>query len=309
MSEPAAAIDGRAGPAPPLDEDADAPLLPPTLLARLEHLQLGTRRRLAGRFSGEHRSVRQGDSVDYVDAREYHSGDDYRRIDYPLWARTDQLFIKLFEAEDDLTVRLMIDTSASMGTGGKLRQAARLAAALGFVALTRRDVVEVHLFPPSSPPRRFAGRGAAPAFLGHLDGLVPGGPTDVVAATMDLLAWPGPRGVTVLCSDLLTEGWAQALDRLPARGGDLVIAHVVAPEELAPDLHGDLDLVDSETGERVPVSLSADSLARYVHAVEEWMGEVAARAQRAGAAYLLVRADDDVERLLLARWRQAGVLR
>ena len=135
-------------------------LLPATLLAELERLQLRTRRRLAGRFAGEHRSPHFGTSVDFADYREYHPGDDYRRIDYPLYARTGHLFIRLFEAEDDVSVRLVLDRSASMGFHGKLDQARRMAAAIGFVALLRRDTVTLHTEPASV--HRAATSGATP---------------------------------------------------------------------------------------------------------------------------------------------------
>ena len=98
----------------------DQPLLAAHVLARLERMQLGTRRKLAGRFSGEHRSPRHGSSLDFADYRDYHPGDDFRRIDYPLYARTGNLFIRLFEAEDDVTVRIVVDRSASMGMHGLL---------------------------------------------------------------------------------------------------------------------------------------------------------------------------------------------
>ena len=138
-------------------------LLPATLLAELERLQLRTRRRLAGRFAGEHRSPHFGTSVDFADYREYHPGDDYRRIDYPLYARTGHLFIRLFEAEDDVSVRIVLDRSASMGFYGKLDQARRMAAAIGFVALLRRDTVTLHTEPAGAPaaPLRRAPRHAA----------------------------------------------------------------------------------------------------------------------------------------------------
>jgi len=103
-------------------------------MARLESLQLHSRHRLVGRFGGEHSSKRYGSTVDFADFREYHPGDDFRRIDYHVLARLDQVLIKLFEADDEVTVRILIDTSASMAVEGKLDQAKRLAAALGFVA-------------------------------------------------------------------------------------------------------------------------------------------------------------------------------
>ena len=127
----------------------------PEVLGALERLQLGTRRRLAGQLVGGHRSPRYGSSLDFADFREYQPGDDFRRIDYLTLARLDQLLVRLYDAEDDLTVRLIVDTSASMSTDGKLQRAAELAGALGFVALTRRDRVELHL--PGAAPARFSG--------------------------------------------------------------------------------------------------------------------------------------------------------
>ena len=307
-TEPPVPLPGGASGAPP-DGVAAGPLLEPELLARLERLQLATRRRLAGLYPGEHRSVRRGSSVDFADYRQYHPGDDFRRIDYNLYARLDVLAIKLFEAEDEARLRLLVDTSGSMGVGGKLRAAARVAAALGFVALTRRDPVTVHTFPLDRPAPRFVGRSAVPALLAHLGRLEAKGETQFAAAAAHLLAQPGPPGLTVLVSDLLTPEWDAGIGRLPARGGDLLVVHVLAPEDLDPDLAGDLELVDREDGRRVAVSLTPDIVRRYREGVETWTAGVAARCRRAGAAYLRMSAADDLEPLLLGAWRDAGVLR
>lgn len=288
--------------------DRAEPLLPPELLGRLERLQVGTRRRLAGTFSGEHRSTRHGSSLDFADFREYHPGDDFRRIDYVAWARLDQLLVRLFDAEDDLTVRLLVDTSASMA-GLKLRQAARLAAALGFVALVRRDVVSVHTFPLDRPAPRFTGRHAMHALLGLLDGLEADGDTRFAHAVTDLLSRRGPRGLTVVLSDLLTPEWTEGLLRLPARGGDVVVVHVLERSDLHPELAGDLDLVDAETGEVVPVSLAPDQIRAYESVAAAWADDVAARARATGAAYARVLADEPIEPILLGAWREAGLLR
>jgi len=284
-------------------------LLDPAMLARLEALQLGTRRRLAGHFAGEHRSVRHGQSVDFADYRQYHPGDDFRRIDYFLYARLGVLNVKLFEAEEDLHLRLLVDTSASMGSGGKLACAARVAAALGFVALTRRDPVSVHTFPLDRPGPRFAGRGAVPALFAHLERLEAAGDTPFAAAVSALPARPGPAGLTVVVSDLLTPDWEVALGRLPSRGGDVVVVHVLDPEELRPSLAGDLDLIDRESGGRVAVSLAPDTIAQYRRVVEAWLERVAARCRQVGAGYVRLRTTDDLEAALLGAWRTAGVLR
>jgi uncharacterized protein (DUF58 family) len=322
-------------------------LLEPALLARLEALQLGTRRPLAGFMSGEHRSRRHGTSLDFADYREYHPGDDFRRIDYDLYARLDVLLLKLYEAEEDLHLRLLVDTSASMGLSDKLETAARVAAALGFVALTRRDPVSVHTFPLDRPAPRFLGRGAVPTFFHHLESLGATGTTDFAAAVSHLLARPGPPGLTVVLSDLLTPEWEPALSRLPARGSDVVIIHVLAPGEIdpthaAPDgiLHGapetapesprrrrfrprdqrpqqksrpfatgDIELVDRETGARLAVSVTSEAMARYRQVADAWLERVEQRCRQVGATYVRILTDESLEATLLTAWRRQGVLR
>jgi uncharacterized protein (DUF58 family) len=284
-------------------------LLPPRLLARLETLQMGTRRRLAGQLAGDHRSARHGSSLDFADYRTYHPGDDFRRIDYHLYARLDMLLLKLYEAEDEVRLRLLVDTSGSMARGGKLEQAARIAGALGFVALVRRDPVSLHTFPFERAAPRFVGRNAAPLLFRHLQDLTGSGTTPFAAAATHLLAQPGRSGLTVVLSDLLTPEWETGLSRLPARGGDVVIVHVLAPEDTKPDFVGDLELVDAEGAGRVAVSCSPDTVASYARAAEAWADNVAARARASGAAYVRIGSHDDLEPLLLGGWRDAGVLR
>lgn len=284
-------------------------LLEPRLLTQLERLQLRTRNRLAGRFAGEHRSTRFGNSLDFADQREYHPGDDYRRIDYAVYARTGQLFIRLFEAEDDLHLRILLDVSASMGHHDKLLQAKRLAAAIGFLALTRRDTVTLHLEPALRPPQRFSGRHAITALFRTLEALEPTGNTDLRSAAADVLARPGPAGATVVISDLLTPSWEPAVDRLPARGGDVTVLHVLATEEISPTIIGDLDVVDAESGEHVPVSLSHDSVKSYREVVDRWLLEAAARCRSRGAAYQQVMADELIDDVVLKGWREHGVVR
>lgn len=286
-------------------------LLTPRFLGRLERLQLATRRPLSGRLSGEHRSRRHGTSLDFADYREYHPGDDFRRIDYHLLARLDVLALKLFEADDDLHVRLLIDTSASMQSGGKLLQAQRLAAALGFVALVRRDTVSVHTISVdgSQDAPRFVGRNAAAALFDHIGSLESAGTTPFVPTVRALLARPGPQGLTIVLSDLLTPEWDAAITRLPALGGDVLIVHVLDAEELNPTAAGDLDLVDSETGKRVAVSLSEQTRHEYRAIVSRWLDDVALQCRSVDAGYILVLADEDIEPLLLTTWRENGLLR
>jgi uncharacterized protein (DUF58 family) len=285
------------------------PLLEPSFLSRLEALQIGTRRRLAGQFAGEHRSPQRGASPDFADYREYHPGDDFRRIDYFLYARLDLLVLKLFDAEDDLHLRLLVDTSASMASDGKLDTARRVAAALGYVALVRRDTVSLHTFPSPHRAPRFVGRAAVPPLFDHLSRLEASGTTSFASAASHLLSRPGPAGLTVVVSDLLTPEWEAAIACLPARGAEVVIVHVLSPSELRPDLVGDVELVDRETGERVAVSIAPETAARYRAAVDTWLNGISARCRQVGASYLRLLTTDDLEAALLGGWQRAGVLR
>lgn len=283
-------------------------LLSPALMARLESLQLSSRHRLMGRFGGEHKSKRYGNTVDFADFREYHPGDDFRRIDYHVLARLDQVLIKLFEADDEITVRLLIDTSASMSIGGKMEQAKRLAAAMGFVALTAHDSVTVHTFPARGPAPRFAGRASVPGFLSFVDDLEPTGLTPFAEAAGHLLSQSSLPGLTVVLSDLLTREW-RSLVQLRASGSDVTVVHILCSEDLEPEFAGDLELVDTELGDRLTVSVTDEVAIDYRARVRDWRDTVARTARGSGGSYLAVDASDDVEAMLLQTWRSAGVLR
>lgn len=283
-------------------------LLSPALMSRLESLQLASRHRLMGKFGGDHKSKRYGNTVDFADFREYNPGDDFRRIDYHVLARLDQVLIKLFEADDEITVRLLIDTSASMTVGEKFAQAKRTAAAMGFVALTAHDSVSVHTFPRRGPAPRFAGRAAVHSFLAHVEGLEATGHTPFAEAAAHLLSQTGLPGLTVVVSDLLTPEWP-SLVQLRASGSDVIIVHVLCEEDLEPDLAGDLELVDRELGDRLTVSVTDDVADAYRRRVAAWRDEVARTTRGTGATYLGIDSREDIEALLLRSWRSAGVLR
>ncbi|MFN0026854.1 MAG: DUF58 domain-containing protein [Acidimicrobiales bacterium] len=284
-------------------------LVPAAVLARLERYALHTTRRLSGLYPASHGSVRYGSSVDFADYREYHPGDDFRRIDYHLYARLGVLALKLFEAEDDITVRLVLDTSASMSPD-KLRQAARAAACIGWIALCRRDAVTLQRFADGmGSTLRFRGQGAAPALFGELADLRSGGSTRFGSAARELLSRPGPRGFTVVVSDLMTSEWMDGLDVLPSRGGEVLVVHVLDPEELDPQLFGDLDLVDAETGRVVPVSLTADVQRSYREAAQAWLAEAEGRCRHLGATYLRVLSDEEIGDAIIGAGVGQGLLR
>ena len=285
------------------------PLLDAALLARLERLQIRTSGRLAGQFSGDHRSRRHGTSLDFADYREYHPGDDFRRIDYHLYARLDQLLIKLFEAEEDITARLLIDTSASMAAPAKLQRARQIAAAIGFVSLVRRDAVSVATFPFQGAPPRFNGRASVTALFSYLESLEATGPTNFAAAVSDLLGRRSSPGLTVVISDLLTAQWDQAIRRLPARGDHSAVVHLIDPADHQPEVGGDIEVVDRETGAVVAVSAGPADLRALGVRVTRWHEDVAEYCRGAGVAHTRVGVSDDLEEALFGSWRARGMVR
>ena len=279
----------------------------PELLSALERLQLDTQRRLAGQLAGGHLSRRYGSSLDFADYREYQPGDDFRRIDHLALARFDQLLVRLYDAEDDLTLRIVVDTSGSMAVDGKLQRAAELAGALGFVALTRRDRVELHQ--PGSAPVRLSGRTAIQELFDRLESFSASGEGSLSRTATELLVRQRGPGLTVVLSDLLEPDWDRALTRFPARGSELAVMHVLGASELEPRALGDVDLVDQETGERVPQSLTETYLHDYASRLRSWLDEVEDACRRLGAGYVMVDSRQRLESVLLGELHKSSVVR
>ena len=131
--------------APPPSPGSSTELLPPALLARLARFRLANRHRVQGRYAGSHRSRRLGQSLDFADEREYVPGDDPRSVDLNASRRLGRLLVKLYEAEDEAAVRIVLDLSASMGFGRKVLAARQLAAAFAALAAGGQDRVRVLL--------------------------------------------------------------------------------------------------------------------------------------------------------------------
>lgn len=287
-------------------------LLAPSLLAALERLQLRNTTRLVGSISGGHRSRRFGSSLDFADYREYQPGDDLRRIDLFAAARLDRLLIRLFEAEDDIVVRILLDTSASMA-GPKIERARQVAGAIGFLALRNRDVVELHTITSENQQqftgRRFAGPSALPALFRELTGLTSGGTTPFATAVKHLLEKGGTPGLTVVVSDLFTSEWEAGIRRLPVRGSELMVLHIIDPTDYRPTIYGDLELVDRETGERLEVSISAKVIADYAARAEAWREQLASRVRAVGGTYVCCDQTQPLDDFLFGKLLATGAMK
>ncbi len=284
-------------------------LLSAELRGRLERLSLHTRRRVIAQWSGRHASRHKGESLDFADYRQYVLGDDFRRIDHNLWARLGVLLVRQFEAEEELPLKVVIDTSNSMAFYRKLEVSKVLAGMVTYLGLAGGDRVQLVALRDGSVVLGPSGRHLSrwPQLERWLEELTPSGGGDLAPA-LRRLAGEGPnRGALVVVSDLLSPDYGSALDGLGLGAGGVVL-HVLGTEELDPGLAGDLRLADAESGSEVAVSTSEDTMRRYRQVLEEFASEASARARRAGLDYVLVPAEDDAPMQVLAALARAEAL-
>ena len=299
----------------PADRTAGS-LFEPGFVRVLESLTLAGRRVPAGRAAGQWRSRASGSSVEFADYRTYTPGDEYRRIDWNAYARLERLFVRLYRAEEDLALAIVLDTSASMGWGkpAKGRLAAQLGGALAFVALQSGDRVELATCRDARLADRLPnlrGRGATWTAWRLLERLEFGGSTDLNAALSSAAHHLRGSGLTVVVSDLFSPaGYQQGIDALLSRRQDVLLVHVLAPDELNPpaDLVGDWRLLDSESMPSVEATITPAVLRSYRRLLASFAGEAADFCRRRGISYVQLRSDVRLEDVVLRTFRAAGVL-
>ena len=279
---------------------ADTRWQDPAVLARIGNLELIARNVVDGFVSGQHRSIRLGQSIDFAEHRAYMPGDDLRRIDWRVFARTDRLYVKEYEADTNANLCVMLDVSASMDYASqapsKLEYACMLAACVLYLGRQQRDRVGLLSFadqildyiPPAvrhydTALHRLSAlrKGRAGAFA------------EPLRAGAERLR---QRGVLVLISDLYHEPEALAaiLGELRLRGHDLIVFHLLDPAEIDFTFDQPTVFEDAETGEQLvvnPVTLAADYRAAMA-------AHTAALRQRIGAQlvdYTLLRTDQPLD--------------
>lgn len=275
-------------------------LLDPGFLRELEALRRRLEVRARSGAAGERLASRRGSSVEFQEHRPYAPGDDPRRIDWMAYARSGEPMIKLFRAEEDVIVRLLVDRSASMALGepSKLFVARRLAAAVGYLSLARLERAQLIEAAPdrtlARPPVR--GRASLPELLRALGTLEAQGAVDLARAIDGAMRQGARPGMLVVLSDFLDGGPVLgALGRARAAGHDLALLQIVLPEELSPSLEGDLLLEDAETGETVELTADADAIEAYLRRFEGLCGELRSFARRQGATYVRVVVGEPLE--------------
>ena len=296
-----------------LPSEVDPTVFDEGFLRQLEKLLLLMRSPVRGGLKGGRRSVKRGQSVEFADYRDYAMGDDLRQLDWNVYARLERLFVKLFIEEEDVTVTLLVDASASMATGhpDKLVFAKRAAAALGYIGLASEDRVVVSALAGRMARRRAGLRGSGRVFrlLADLSAIeAADGSTDLVAAARHAAAQLHGRGIVVLLSDLLDPAADRVIRELAATGSELIVLHILAPDELDPPLEGDLRLVDTETGDRVDITADLATIDAYKARLAAWKAGFADLAAKRRATYVDLASDVPLADLMFAELRRRRVL-
>ena len=296
-----------------LPNDLDPTVFDEGFLRQLERLGVLMKQPARGGLKGGRRSVKRGQSVEFADYRDYALGDDLRQLDWNVYARLERLFVKLFVEEEDVTITFLLDASPSMAFGRpeKLLFAKRAIAALGYIALAGEDRVVLTALTGRTARRQSGLRGGGRVFrlLGNLSAIQPAvGPTDLLASARHAGAQLSGRGVVVLLSDLLDPSSERVLRELAATGSELIVLHVLSPDELDPQLEGDLKLVDSESGERIDVTVDLATIDDYKARLAAWQDGLADLATKRRASYVPLSSDVNLNDLVFAELRRRRVV-
>jgi uncharacterized protein (DUF58 family) len=292
-------------------------LLTPELLRRLEQFQLLAARRAKSSARGERRSRARGQSVEFADHRNYTAGDDFRYLDWNLYGRLEKLFLKLYEEERELPVRIFLDASESMTFGDprKFDFARQIAAAVGYVALCGFDRVSVIPFPDNPDEaawrgalRTVRGRKSALNFFQNISKLTARGQASFNEALRRGALEARQAGVAVVLSDFLDPaGYESGLTALVGRGFQVNAVQILAPDELAPSTFGDLRLIDAETGMQQEVTFGRYRMATYQQMVQNFCQRLREYCQGRGINFFMASSNTALEYLLLKQLRQAEV--
>lgn len=285
-------------------------------LGRVEQLALLARRMSTSGAQAHRRSKKIGSGLEFAEHRDYAPGDEPSQIDWALLARSDQLQIREFEEEEDLSVYFLIDHSLSMDTGPAgavtlLDRALQVAAALSYISLSNLDrVAAVPFAQGTEPPMRpVRGRGQFFSVLRSLSAVQPAGRTDIAKALQDFVRYQPRKGLVVILSDFFDpSGLGDGLKYLVHRGFQAMVLHLVDAGLLTAGSFGDVALVDSETGELREITLTPAMMTEYRKAFELFCGDIDSATREVGALCLRLDVAVPYDDAVLRVFRAGGFL-
>jgi len=254
------------------------PLLDREFLERLERLTIHWQRSFPGLVGGHNQSRFAGGGQEFLDHRTFYQGDDLRAVNWRAYMRLDKMFLKIFQVEPRVPIRLLVDTSKSMAsTGDKFLCARRLAAAMVYVGLVRLDTIHVLPFASKLEEGKAAGGGRHMyrPISTYLEGLEASGTTDFHAVVRDFLNEYPQRGLVIVISDFLDDGsCAKALQYLADYGNELMLLQVWADQDRVPPWQGEVEMTDAESGSKLRIQVDAEARRKYTEAFDAFSAEL-----------------------------------
>ncbi len=278
-----------------------APILDRAFLEKLERLALRWQKSFPGLVGGHNPSRFAGAGQEFLDHRSFHHGDDLRAVNWRAYLRLEKLFLKMFQVEPRVPVRMLIDASESMRSGGKFDYAQRLAGALCYVGMVRLDGIELHSFGAKMGRRHLCtgGRHRFGPILDSLAAMQTSGRTDFVAVMREFISQYSQRGVVIVISDFLDDqGCERALQYLSDFGHELMLLQIWSEEDRVPPWDGELELEDAETGDRLKVQFDAQARAQYTEAFDEYSSHLQKLALRNGGRYAGIATSQPIEEVI-----------
>lgn len=282
-------------------------------LRRLEYLDVVAKKILSGRIKADRMSMRRGTSVEFEDHRAYSVGDDLRFLDWHIWGRLGEFFLKLYKEEENLQLSVLLDCSQSMAFGkpDKFLYGRQIAAALAYIGMGNLDDANLQPFAREllEGMPRMRGKGKTKQMFAFLENLKTTGETDLRRSFRRFIALERRRGVVIVVSDLYDiDGVIPAVRYLKSRRHDVYVIHVMDKEELDPQVRGDLRLVDSESGAHKDLTVTDALRARYKVAFEENCKRVEAFCQGSEVGYVRALTSIPFDELVLKILKRGGLV-
>jgi uncharacterized protein (DUF58 family) len=279
--------------------------LDPAVLAEISSLDLIAKTVVDGFIAGLHRSPDFGFSQEFAEYRAYTPGDDLRHVDWNVFARTEKMYLKRYRGETNTALMVLLDASASMGFGSgavrKFDYAKFLASAVVYLAHLQRDSAGLIAFHDDVTNfiRPSARQGQLMRLLHGIDNAQLGKRTDFAKPFFELQQFLRRRGVTVLISDFFEdpEKIVQTVAPLRFRGNEVILFHILDPEEVDPKLGEPALLVDMETDEAIEVTPDY-ARGEYREKIGSHIENLRSKAQGAGLDYFLIRTDQPLDQAL-----------
>ncbi|QDU61416.1 hypothetical protein Pan216_22720 [Planctomycetes bacterium Pan216] len=284
-------------------------------LRKLEYLSLVSRRTFRGQLLAQRRTMQHGGGIEFSDHRDYAPGDDFRHLDWNVFARHDELLLKRFQQEEDLHVYLLLDASKSMGFGNppKFDLARRLAAALAYIALADLDRIALTVFADTIVDDFPLARGKARilTLMAFLEGLeLRGRDTDLRGVVRSFVHRSQRRGLAIVISDLFDpKGYAGGIDLLRHHGYEPHLLQLHDHTEANPTMLGDVELEDIENGSVRKVTVTEANLRHYRQLFEDFQKGVDDYSHRYGIGHTRSTADVPFDDLILRMMRAQGAVR